>query len=242
MAEPCRDFDRQNDNLFLETCETDEQTCYDGRAASSTLREVLYPEHYAESTTKSTRESTDDYRRLKASGAKNVTIPRCILLILVVAVVVTLSVCVTLLMIILLTKMPQNMADAAKEGKEGKTVIAPVATIICQTFSSMRYRDESFPLHVPLTEINEDIRTKLQKPLKEIRDEMKAMRENLTITDELSDVLFAKVFKPLSELNDDIRTLKKDLTVAQSKNEASLANIKNDMKGFKEDMTEIKQN
>ena len=71
---------------------------------------------------------------------------------------------------------------------------------------------------------------------------MKAMRENLTITEELSDVLFAKVFKPLSELNDDIRTLKKDLTVAQSKNDASLANIKNDMKGFKEDMTEIKQN
>lgn len=70
---------------------------------------------------------------------------------------------------------------------------------------------------------------------------MKAMRENLTITEELSDVLFAKVFKPLSELNDDIRTLKKDLTVAQSKNDASLANIKNDMKGFKEDMTEIKQ-
>ena len=71
---------------------------------------------------------------------------------------------------------------------------------------------------------------------------MKAMRENLTIIEELSDVLFAKVFKPLSELNDDIRTLKKDLTVAQSKNDASLANIKNDMKGFKEDVTEIKQN
>ena len=55
----------------------------------------------------------------------------------------------------------------------------------------------------PLTEINEDIillyRTKLQKPLKEISDEMKAMRENLTITEELSDVLFAKVFKPLSK-------------------------------------------
>jgi len=116
MAGPCRDFDRQNDNLFLETCETDQQTCYDSRAASSTLRRVLYPEHYAESTTRSTRESNDDYRRLKANGAKNVTIPRCILVILVVAVFVTLLVCVTLLMIILLTKMPQNIADAAKEG------------------------------------------------------------------------------------------------------------------------------
>ena len=132
MAEPCRDrkfnFDRQNqcersDDLSLETCETDQQTCYDSRAASSTLREDLYPEHYAESTTKSTRGSTEDYRRLKASGAKNVTIPRYILVILVVAVVVTLLVCVTLLMIILLTKMPQNIADAAKEGKCGLSLL-----------------------------------------------------------------------------------------------------------------------
>ena len=56
---------------------------------------------------------------------------------------------------------------------------------------------------------------------------MKVNRESLTITEELSDVLFAKIFRPLSELNDDIRTLKKDLTAAHSKNDASsLANIK----------------
>ena len=44
------------------------------------------------------------------------TIPRYILLILVVVAIVTFMVCVTLLMIILLTMMPQNISDAAREG------------------------------------------------------------------------------------------------------------------------------
>ena len=124
MAEPTQDdnanFDRQNqwessENLSRETHETDQQSCDNSGAASSTVRNVLYPQLYTESTTESGR--AGDYRRLEANSAKNVLIPQYILVILVVAVAVTLLVCVTLLMIILLTKMPQNISDAAKEGK-----------------------------------------------------------------------------------------------------------------------------
>ena len=47
-----------------------------------------------------------------------------------------------------LKRRPTGLPTFFPSGKEGKTVIAPVATIIYQTFSSIRYRDESFPLHV----------------------------------------------------------------------------------------------
>ena len=74
------------------------------------------------------------------------------------------------------------------------------------------------------------ILSKLQIPLKEMRDEMKAMRENLTIT----DVLFSKISKPLSEINEDIKTLNKDVTKAQRKDDASLDYIKKEMKEIKQ--------
>ena len=102
------DFDRpkqcdRSDYIPLddETHDTDQQT---------------YPQPYIESTSKSSHGSTDDFGKLEANSAKNVTIPRYILLILVVVPIVTFMVCVTLLMIILLTMMPQNISDAAKEG------------------------------------------------------------------------------------------------------------------------------
>ena len=113
-------FDSQNQrdrSDYIPLDETEEQSLDPNRAASSASRKDHYPQLCTESTSESSRGSTDDFRRLEASGAKNVTIPPYILIILVVVVIVTFMVCVTLLMIILLTMMPQNISDAAKEGK-----------------------------------------------------------------------------------------------------------------------------
>ena len=120
MAEPTQDrntnFDKQNqcegsEDLSFETNETDQPSCDNSGPA---VRIVLNQHLNTESTTKSG--STDD-RRSEANCAKNVIIPRYFQVVLVVAVHVTLLVCVTLLTISLLTKMPQNTSDATKEGK-----------------------------------------------------------------------------------------------------------------------------
>jgi len=77
--------------------------------------------------------------------------------------------------------------------------------------------------------------TQLQKSLRDIREGIKTMRKNLSITVHLSDKgLFEKISKPLSEINEDIGTLNKDLTEAQSKDEASLADIKKELKEIKQ--------
>ena len=113
------DFDRQkqcdkSDYFSLdETHDTDQQS-YDRNTAAR------YPQLYTEPTEPTSKishgiRSTNDFEKLEANSAKNVTIPRYILLILVVVAIVTSMVCVTLLMIILLTMMPQNISDAAKE-------------------------------------------------------------------------------------------------------------------------------
>ena len=111
------DFDRQkqcdrSEYFSLdENHETDQQSYDHNTAARHRLLSI-------ESTSKSSHgiRSTNDFGKLEANSAKNVTIPRYILLILVVFAIVTFMVCVTLLMIILVTMMPQNISDAAKEG------------------------------------------------------------------------------------------------------------------------------
>ena len=106
--------DRSDYFSLDETHDTDEQSCVHNTAAR-------YPQLYTEPTETTSKSShgirsTNDFEKLEANSAKNVTIPRYILLILVVVAIVTFMVCVTLLMIILLTMMPQNISDAAKEG------------------------------------------------------------------------------------------------------------------------------
>ena len=77
--------------------------------------------------------------------------------------------------------------------------------------------------------------TQLQKSLTEIRDDIKTMRKNLTITVDLSDnVVVEKISRPLSEINEDIKTLNKELTKAQSKDNVSLADIKKEIKEIKQ--------
>ena len=106
-----KQYDRSDYNPIDET-----QTKDHIRAASLALREARYPQLYTESTSESSHGSANDFGKLEANSAKNVIIPRYILVMLVVVVIVTFMVCVTLLMIILLTMMPQNVSDAAKEG------------------------------------------------------------------------------------------------------------------------------
>ena len=90
--------DRSDYFSLDETHDTDQQS-YDHNTAAR------YPQLYTEPTSQSSHgiRSTNEFEKLEANSAKNVTIPRYILLILVVIAIVTFMVCVTLLMIILLT-------------------------------------------------------------------------------------------------------------------------------------------
>ena len=96
-------------------------------------------------------------------------------------------------------------------------------------------KEDVTALRKDVTKNRKAVVTQLQKSLTEIRDGVKTMRKNLTITVHVSDsVLFEKISKPLSEINEDIKTLNKDLTEAQSKDDASLADIKKEMKEIKQ--------
>lgn len=232
--------DRSDYFSLDETHDTDQQS-YDHNTVAR------YPQLYTEPTEPTSQSShgirgTNDFEKLEANSAKNVTIPRYILLILVVVAIFTFMVCVTLLMIILLTKMPQNMADAAKEGhlvaealkdlniSEGNLISAAIFL-----HELGETKEDVTALRKEVTANRKAVVTQLQKSLREIREGIKTMRKNLSITVHVSDkVLFEKISKPLSEINEDIGTLNNDLTEAQSKDEASLADIKKELKEIKQ--------
>lgn len=100
------DFDRPKQCDRSDYISLDDETPLDDETHDTDQQ--TNPQVNIKSTSNSSHRSTNDYG--------NVTIPRYILLILVVVPIVTFMVCATLLMIILLTKIPQNISDAAKEG------------------------------------------------------------------------------------------------------------------------------